>query len=146
MSRREEVLAKCDGRCAYCGEALGAKWHIDHMEPIVRHFKYTGNGTKQTGKCTFPVRKNHDNEWPACIPCNMNKSSLPMEYWRKQIASRLQALRERSTDYKTALRFGLVDEKPRAVVFWFEVMAWGQKFEQLGSTTYTPAVREGEKL
>ncbi len=122
MKRRDRIKAKFGGSCAYCGEPLGDKWHIDHMEPVVRDFVFTGSGTKQTGKCEHPDRKNEANEVPACIPCNMNKSSLPLERWREQIASRLEALRKYSADYRTALRFNFVTENDIAVIFHFE--AW----------------------
>lgn len=134
MSRkREAVKSKFGGRCAYCGELLGDRWHIDHKEPIQRHMRWDGAKSKMvhTGKCEHPTNKRHDNEFPACIPCNMNKSSLPLEYWRKQIASRIAALNDRSTDYKTAKRFGLLHETPRTVVFWFEAVKWAARFESL---------------
>ncbi len=133
MKRRDRIKAKFLGKCAYCGDPLGDRWHVDHKDAIVREMKWSREEgkLKPTGKCGQPQNKTEDNEYPACIPCNMNKSSLPLEYWRKQIASRLAALNERSTDYKTAKRFGLVEESPKAVVFWFEAVAWGAKFESL---------------
>lgn len=121
-TKRERVKAKFGGKCAYCGEMLGDRWHVDHMEPIQRDMKWDGMKSKMvhTGECAHPSRKTEENEFPACIPCNMNKSSLPLEYWRKQIEARLEALNKYSTDYRVAKRFWQVKETPSPVRFYFE--------------------------
>lgn len=34
---RQKVFDKCNGRCAYCGCELTGRWHVDHMDPVIRY-------------------------------------------------------------------------------------------------------------
>lgn len=36
--QRHALHAKYDGRYTYCGDILPDRWHIDHIEPIVRNW------------------------------------------------------------------------------------------------------------
>ena len=35
-AEREQVRMKYGGRCAYCGNDLGERWHADHFAPVIR--------------------------------------------------------------------------------------------------------------
>ncbi len=48
------------------------------------------------------------------------KSSLSLESFRNLIAGFVKSLNRDSTQYKFAKRYGLVEEKEREVVFYFE--------------------------
>ena len=112
-AKRKAIYDKSNGHCWYCGVKLGEKgWHADHFEPVVRNLV--------TGKPHYPERENEDNKVPACASCNINKHSMPLESWRKIIEGYVVSLNRDSTQYKLAKRFGLIEEKPIEIKFWFE--------------------------
>lgn len=120
-AERAQVFEKYAGRCAYCGEPLGGRWHVDHFEPVVRKLEWTRDGgVRTTGECYNP--QNHDlkNLMPACAPCNMDKSSMPVEAWRRKLQDACGVLRRNQPTYRHALRFGLVKETQELVTFHYE--------------------------
>ncbi len=38
-AERARVFAMFDGKCAYCGQRLPERWHVDHLEPVQRDLK-----------------------------------------------------------------------------------------------------------
>ena len=119
--QREQLKQKYGGCCSYCGTPLGDKWHADHLEAVERHSIWIpGHGFKATGTCSWPERDTLENLMPACIKCNIHKHSLPLEAWRRILESLLSSLQRNYGTYAHALRFGLVEEKPRKIVFHFE--------------------------
>jgi len=108
---REYILAKTNGRCAYCGVELNGKFQVDHLEPQ----KPYGNRSPD-----FDV--NHpSNLYAACASCNNYKSNFPLDYWRKMIEERHIQL-QRQSQYRLAIRFGLIQEIIKPVVFYFETL------------------------
>lgn len=126
--QRAELKMKFGGHCAYCGELLGDKWHADHFELVVRDFKWEKcpkKGylvAKQTGELLKPENDTMDNMMPACIRCNLNKSSIPLEGWRNILSNYISGLNNHGkyAMYQHAKRFGLVVETNKPVVFFFE--------------------------
>ena len=110
--QREQLKQKLNGHCAYCGELLGNKWHADHYEPLRRNW---WNGTSM-----HPEREAIKNYMPACVPCNLNKSSLALERWREQLAHYPDQLKRDTGQFRHALRFGLVQIVAKPVIFFFE--------------------------
>ena len=109
---RAIVLEKCNGRCAYCGICLdGIKWHADHFHPVMRKPPYSEH--------TKPENDNIDNLMPSCPSCNISKSCNSLEGFREMIGDRLNQL-SMDAKYKTALRYGLIKEQPKEIVFYFE--------------------------
>jgi hypothetical protein len=120
-AQREIVKAKFGGRCAYCGEALGARWHVDHLLPIKRDFRWErGNGFVPTGECEHPDRHNIDNLMPACAPCNIDKHSDTLEGWRAKLADACGVLERNQSTYRFARKYGLIVETGNRVKFHFE--------------------------
>ena len=125
-SQREEIRMMFGGFCAYCGVPLTGKWHVDHVEPIGRGSKYvrdskTGCGKMvSNGKVDFPDRDCRENLWPSCSACNINKSSLSIEAWRKFLAEGPSSLASYNGRFKHMLRFGIVQVNPKSLEFWFE--------------------------
>lgn len=115
-AEREEIRKMFDGRCAYCGESLGSRWHADHKEPVMR-----GVGSYRTG---LPAARmeNHriDNMMPACMPCNISKATFSIDRWRLIIAGHVAALNRNQPTYRLAKKYGLIADFDIPVVFYFE--------------------------
>jgi len=119
-AQREHVRAMFGGRCAYCGHALGDRWHVDHLEPVRRR-SWMGDGHMEQ-----PQHDTAANLMPACAPCNLDKHARTLEDWRQKLERSAQVLARNSATYRHALRFGLVINTGAAVVFHFERSdAWG---------------------
>jgi hypothetical protein len=121
--QRAALREKFGGRCAYCGQPLGDKWHADHIEPIVRNdwFKRAGFSTPPRGP-DFPHRDTLENMNPACPPCNIDKHSMSLESWRGMIERSNEVLARDVSTFRRAVRYGLVTVQPKPVVFYFETL------------------------
>lgn len=108
---RNRILTKSGGVCWYCGETLGKRWHVDHFLPI---------GRQPDGSVKYPERDTEDNLVPACVSCNVMKSSRNIESFRGLIANFITRLNRDVTVYKHAKRYGLVEETGAEVTFWYE--------------------------
>lgn len=116
--KRQAIKSMYGGRCAYCGEELGERWYADHVEPVVRHLAvgHIDDPIKQL----YPERNTEENFKPACVPCNINKHSMPLEIWRKRLEGIPDAMTAAGGQYRHALRFGLLEEHRKEVTFYFE--------------------------
>lgn len=115
MNKKElriAVFNKYGGRCAYCGCELQDKWHRDHLIPIRRDYKGSN--------CKHPEHDTFENSMPACASCNINKHSMSLEEFRRLITGFSKHLNDVSTQFKISLRYGLVANIERPVVFYFE--------------------------
>jgi 5-methylcytosine-specific restriction endonuclease McrA len=118
---REAVRMKFGGRCAYCGEPLGARWHADHLEPVIRDAQYIkGKGFVATGVLLRPQNDRGENLMPACPPCNIDKGAYTLDGWRQKLSNATDVLSRNNPTYRHAKRFGLLIETGAAVVFYFE--------------------------
>jgi hypothetical protein len=129
--QRTELKAMFDGRCAYCGCELGARWHADHVEALMRKGEWVRvdkpNQTyefKATGEAERPENERPDNYMPSCVKCNLHKGTLSVEAFRGQIARHIERLNthQRFSYYQHAKRFGLIQETIRPIVFHFEAI------------------------
>ena len=127
--QREQVRKLFDGRCAYCGEPLGERWHADHVQPVRRINNYEtvkkSNGSyilksNFTGRLNQPQNESLQNYYPACVPCNLHKSDYSLEQWRVSLQKKTEELMRDSSAYRHAKRFGWVVETGVKVVFYFE--------------------------
>ena len=127
-SQRAELKQKYNGHCAYCGVYLGDKWHADHIKSVGRDFdwvKDTKKGchvAKADGVLLRPENDTIENLNPACIACNINKSSMSVDDWRRVLGGYVNGLNKHGCHsiYRHAKRFGLVVETNNPVVFYFE--------------------------
>lgn len=120
--QRTGLKMKFGGHCAYCGCELGDKWHADHIEAVKRDLEFIpGVGLRTTSEMLRPQNDTLENMNPACVPCNTNKSSMSLEFWRRSIEHYrdVQLLRD-STHARHLHRFGLIEIKSEPVVFFFE--------------------------
>lgn len=103
-TEREQILAKTNGHCAYCGCELTLKtMQADHI-----HSLYTGGSNEL------------DNYLPACRSCNFYKDTMTIEAFREQISLIPKRLNENIFIYRIALKFGLVKEISKPIKFYFE--------------------------
>ena len=114
---RKKVYDKCNGRCGYCGGEITIKqMQVDHIIPIFRGWKDEEieryNLTRGTD--------DFDNLLPTCARCNKWKSSHNLEQFRKEIELQLERLKRDSPGYRLGLDYGLIQEFPKKVVFYFE--------------------------
>lgn len=123
-SERIIIFNKYDGHCAYCGCQLQKSWHADHIEPIVRDFKWNKDKRRfeQTGICKYPENEVLENYNPACPSCNIQKNSYSVEQFRSNIKQFVDSLNQYNTQYKFAKKFGLVEETDINVKFYFETL------------------------
>ena len=123
-AQREQVRQMFGGRCAYCGDPLPDRWHADHMEPVVRALltKRTADGQYKlvSGDPHYPERDTLDNYMPSCAPCNISKSSMTIEVWRRWLSGHVKSLNAYTPTYRIAKRYGLIQETGAPVVFYFE--------------------------
>ncbi len=119
--QREAIYYKYNGRCAYCGDILPDKWHIDHLQPIKRtHVWDKARAVWRVSGCDHPELDTFDNYMPSCPSCNINKHSDTLEQFRTNIKGYLNSLIIRNVNYQVARRYGLVKETNNDVIFYFE--------------------------
>ena len=122
--QRAELREKFGGRCAYCGNELGDKWHADHVEPIVRNDWFKRVGFKGVNRPPdHPERDTLANMNPACPPCNIDKHSFTLESWREQMQRSNEVLMRDVSTFRRAVRYGLVTLNAEPIVFYFEKLA-----------------------
>ncbi len=120
---RLRVYGKYGGRCALCGELLGPKWHI---WPMV---KETGGLRVIDARGVPKDAREHD--LPACISCNSSRlhhsrygsTLITIEQFRACLYQEHEFLANGgmyATYYQRALRFGLIQETHKPIVFYFE--------------------------
>lgn len=135
MSRkqRQAVFNKSKGKCWYCGTDLSEKgWHADHIKPVLRNLPVNKKTTDfgevpseisellDKSKMQKPHNDTIENIVPACAPCNLFKSTLSVEEFRRELEMQTYRARKTSVNFRTAERFGLIDVKEIPVTFWFE--------------------------
>lgn len=124
--QRVTLFKMFGGRCAYCGDTLGAKWCADHVAPVIRETTYIkGKGFVATGKVLKPENDSFDNLFPSCTPCNINKGALTLDSWRHELGKLPDILNRNYPAYRMAKRVGVVAETGIKIQFFFEIIAGG---------------------
>jgi len=115
--KRKIVFDKYNSKCAYCGKSIELnKFHVDHIEPIFR-----GSTKDELLKYGIIKGTNHiDNLNPACISCNISKSTFTLEEWRNQLKLKIYRIRKESTNFKLLESFGLIKVLDSDIIFYFE--------------------------
>ena len=109
---REIVYHKYDKHCAYCGKELTTKdFQVDHLIPVQR---------ERFGKYTEDQLERFENYMPACRRCNHYKRAHSLEVFRKYIEEIPRKLKEGNYIYKVGLDYGLIEEHPKKIEFYFE--------------------------
>lgn len=101
---RKQVYQKYNGHCAYCGCKLDYKdMQVDHIESVYK-----------SGE-----NNDIDNLMPSCRMCNFYKGYADIECFRKRLETLHERLRKPFI-YRLALKYGLIVEIKKEVIFYFE--------------------------
>lgn len=112
---RQSVYDKFDGRCAYCGDPIEFKaMQVDHL---IAQWRLTD---KQQS-VTYDQVHCHENHMPSCRSCNKYKDGRSLEYFREGLEDQINILRRDRPTFRLAERFGLIECKPKPIVFYFEI-------------------------
>lgn len=111
---RLEVYEKCNHRCAYCGCELEYKdMQVDHIKSV-----YSNTDYKQT--MTEEEMYSIENLLPTCRQCNFYKSVFTLEDFRERLQTTMMANVRKNFGYRLAVKYGLVEEKIKPIIFYFE--------------------------
>lgn len=116
---RVVIFNKYDGKCAYCGCNLEERFCIDHIRPLNRNKRWDSSQQRSKdneGKHTI------ENLNPSCPPCNISKSSFPLETWRKELELKISRIERDSSTFRLLKKFDLVGIKKYNVTFYFETL------------------------
>ncbi|MFJ5538568.1 HNH endonuclease [Vreelandella titanicae] len=126
-AERTQLFGMFEGRCAYCGEELGKRWHADHVKAVFRRHELYRDGSPgyKTRLVGADKPENHviDNFMPACASCNLSKATHTLEKWRDVLAGYVGALDRNAPTYRMAKKHGLIVETQVTVEFYFEKLA-----------------------
>lgn len=106
---RQQVYDKFHGHCAYCGCELEYKdMQVDHVESVYW--------------AEIHGRENNsiENYMPSCRMCNYYKGTGTLEMFRERLGDMLMRNVRLPFDYRLALKYGLVVENVKPIVFYFE--------------------------
>lgn len=107
---REQVYAKYNGHCAYCGCELEYKdMQVDHIDSVY--------WAEVKGK---DVDNSIENYAPACRMCNYYKGVATIEQFRNRLSYSLMRNVRLPFDYRLALKYGLIREEVKPIEFYFE--------------------------
>lgn len=122
---RKKVYDKFGGKCAYCGCELNGKFQVDHVIPQSLFTFFIGNKHKVPtflSHLTLGQVNHIDNLFPACCSCNNYKDAYDIERFRAEIGLFRERLNKLSTHYKFSIRYGLIQEIEKPIVFYFETL------------------------
>jgi len=120
---RKQVFDKFGGKCAYCGRNLDiGKFQVDHVIPKSNFDSCLKNNfdiPEFLKHLCIEDCEHIDNKMPACASCNLYKSSQSLRVFRMSVGDLVKQCR-RTTQFRIAERFGLVQENNIDVKFYFE--------------------------
>jgi len=100
---REQVLAKYDGHCAYCGKIIKYnEMQVDHIKP-----QHLGGLDKI------------ENLNPSCRMCNHYKGGLTLKYFRMAIKTLHERLQKPYIN-RVGINYGIIEIKPFDGKFYYE--------------------------
>jgi len=129
---RQAIYDKLNGHCAYCGETIELKdMQVDHVIPKSNFDRYKKNNNYRVPEFLHHLsidECNHmDNLFPSCRKCNNFKASFDLELFRYELSQQIVRLNKTSANYRTAKRFGQIQETIHPIVFYFEQRKEEQK-------------------
>lgn len=123
---RIKVHQKFNGKCAYCGDDIKLRdMQIDHVIPKANFFMHVANNYEVPEflkHLTLQDVNHFYNLFPACRVCNKWKATFHLELFRHEIQSQVKRLNERSSNYRMAKKYGMIEEKNIKIEFYFEYL------------------------
>lgn len=99
---REQVKARYDGHCGYCGEKP-EKLQIDHIRAVDH------GGTDDI-----------ENLMAACFACNNYKNVLSLEVFRRELQEQVARGRKNSVNFRLAEKYKQLTVHEVPIKFYFE--------------------------
>jgi DNA-directed RNA polymerase subunit RPC12/RpoP len=121
MIDRKLIYNKFDGHCAYCGKKILYKeMQVDHIVPIHR-----GSSDKEVKayKEGIDIRGTDENENlnPSCRACNIRKSNMSIEDFRKELEMCHERMMRDNANYRQMFRYGQIKLINNGkITFYFE--------------------------
>ncbi len=116
-NKREIVFNKYNGKCSYCGCDISFKnFHIDHIDPLRRSKSPYKERELRTGL------NDASNFNPSCPQCNLSKSCMDLNIWRKELSLKIDRLHRDSSTFRMLKKYGMVKIIKKDVVFYFETL------------------------
>lgn len=113
---RIALYEKYNHKCAYCGCNLEYKdMQVDHVKSVYANTDFKQAMTEEEMYC-------EENLISACRQCNFYKSTMTLEDFRKRIRITMMNNLRKDFGYRLALKYGLIEEKPKDIVFYFETL------------------------
>ncbi len=98
-TKREEVRLQFGGKCAFCASVLpNRSWHAENIGE-----EFVAGGLVAI-----------------CTECYSSKGRATPEAFRAMLAEQVERAKRHSSNFRMALRFGLVSQTRAPVKFWFE--------------------------
>jgi len=123
---RQKVHEKYNGHCAYCGIVIAIKdMQVDHLIPQRNYVWQLKNNFKIPPflmHLTFSDVNHIDNLMPTCRSCNGFKSTFDLDLFRSEVSEQINRLRRSKPTFRLAERFGLIECRPKEIVFYFETL------------------------
>lgn len=123
---RQVVYAKYGCKCGYCGTDISIKdMQVDHIISQANfewHLKNNHKIPSFLQHLTLADLNHTDNLMPACRSCNKFKDTHWLEGFRNEIEQQIDRLRNYKPTFRLAERFGLIECKPKPVIFYFETL------------------------
>lgn len=114
QKNREMVYAKYDGHCAYCG----CKLELEETEvSYIKAYRMYSHDCRD--QVLFRLN-DFDNLMPSCKMCNFYKGDRDVEYLRNYLQGKTVERMQRPSEYKLALKYGLIEEHIHPIRFFYE--------------------------
>lgn len=98
-TKREEVRLQFGGKCAFCASVLPNRgWHAENIGE-----EFVAGGLVAI-----------------CTECYSSKGKASPEAFRAMLAEQVERAQRHSSNFRMALRFGLVSQTQAPIEFWFE--------------------------
>ena len=102
---KEILFEETNGRCAYCGCELPDRWHIDHINPVLRN-----SGFDNKKNYNNPENHKIQNMIASCPKCNYWKRDMSVEQFREYIKECSNYCDDMYPRYRVGKKFGVITE------------------------------------